>query len=100
MLVGRRNRLLRYLSRTDRAYQALIKKLGLEVIVIRDQVRIAFLQRWRGSGRTSFAISAGSPSPRAVTRSDRPIYNPTVIAFRWQEHIMTKRLWNERSAAA
>ena len=30
MLVGRRNRLLRYLSRTDRdAYQALIKKLGL-----------------------------------------------------------------------
>ena len=30
MLVGRRNRLLRYLSRTDRdAYLALIKKLGL-----------------------------------------------------------------------
>jgi small subunit ribosomal protein S15 len=30
MLVGRRNRLLRYLARTDRpAYQALIKRLGL-----------------------------------------------------------------------
>ena len=30
MLVGRRNRLLRFLSRTDRpAYQALIKRLGL-----------------------------------------------------------------------
>jgi small subunit ribosomal protein S15 len=30
MMVGRRNRLLRYLARTDRdAYQALIKRLGL-----------------------------------------------------------------------
>ncbi|MBT8484998.1 MAG: 30S ribosomal protein S15 [Phycisphaerales bacterium] len=30
MLVGKRSRLLRYLSRTDRdAYQALIKRLGL-----------------------------------------------------------------------
>ena len=30
MMVGKRNRLLRYLARTDRAaYQALIKKLGL-----------------------------------------------------------------------
>ncbi len=30
MLVGRRNRLLRYLARTDRtAYQQLIKRLGL-----------------------------------------------------------------------
>ena len=30
MMVGKRNRLLRYLARTDRAaYQALIKRLGL-----------------------------------------------------------------------
>ena len=30
LMVGRRNRLLRYLSKTDRgAYQALIKRLGL-----------------------------------------------------------------------